>query len=262
MACKFCHTGTQNLVRNLESSEIIGQIMLAKDVFGEWPPQESTRLSHITNIVLMGMGEPLYNYPNVARALKMVMSPDGLGISRTRITLSTSGVVPMIQRCGEELGVNLAISLHAVRDDLRDILVPVNKRYPLETLLDACRQYPHTNSFNRITFEYVMLHDVNDSDSDARELIRLLKNIPAKVNLIPFNTWPGANFTCSTPTRIARFAAILETAGYASPIRRPRGSDILAACGQLKSASQKPVANLEPANSHVPSTNLNLGALS
>jgi 23S rRNA (adenine2503-C2)-methyltransferase len=235
LTCRFCHTGTQRLVRNLDAGEIVGQVMLARDALGEWPaPQEDRQL---TNIVLMGMGEPLYNFDNVATAMKIVMDPEGLAISRRKITLSTAGVVPMIARCGAEIGVNLAISLHAVRDDLRDVLVPLNKKYPLAELLDACRAYPGSSNARRITFEYVMLKGVNDSPAEARELVRLLKGIPAKVNLIPFNPWPGAPYECSTDAAIAAFSDIVFAAGYSAPVRTPRGRDILAACGQLKSES-------------------------
>lgn len=237
LTCKFCHTGTQKLVRNLTSSEIVGQMMVARDVFGEWPSPVGMR--HVSNIVMMGMGEPLYNYDNVAKALMIVVDNQGISLSRRRITLSTSGVVPMMQRCGEELGVNLAVSLHAVRNDVRDILVPLNKKYPIEELLDACRAYPRVNNARRITFEYVMLKDVNDSPADAKELVRLIKGIPAKINLIPFNPWPGSPFECSTPQTISNFSDIVFRAGYSSPIRTPRGRDILAACGQLKSESIK-----------------------
>lgn len=237
LTCTFCHTGTQTLVRNLTPSEIVGQVIAAKDVFGEWPTPQANR--HISNIVLMGMGEPLYNYENVAKALKIIMDHQGLSISRRRITLSTSGVVPMIRKCGEELGVNLAISLHAVNNPLRDKIVPLNKKYPLEELLAACREYPGLSNSKRITFEYVMLKDVNDSDADARELVRIIKGIPAKINLIPFNPWPGSPFERSTNKRIQAFGDIVNRAGYASPVRTPRGEDILAACGQLKSASQR-----------------------
>lgn len=237
LTCKFCHTGTQLLVRNLTPTEIVGQIMVARDVFNEWPTPKGQR--HVSNIVMMGMGEPLYNYENVAKALKIIMDDQGISLSKRRITLSTSGVVPMIRQCGEELGVNLAISLHAVRNDLRNVLVPLNKKYPLEDLLQACRNYPGISSARRITFEYVMLKDVNDSNSDAKELVRLIRGIPAKINLIPFNPWPGSSFERSTPKRIAEFAEIVYQAGYASPVRTPRGEDILAACGQLKSESQR-----------------------
>src|SRR6185503_5218792 len=237
LTCRFCHTGTQRLVRNLTAPEIVGQVMLARDALGEWPSPPDGRL--LSNIVMMGMGEPLYNYDNVAKALKIVMDHEGIAISRRRITLSTAGVVPMIERCGAELGVMLAISLHAVTDELRDRIVPINKKYPIAELLKACRNYPGLNNARRITFEYVMLKDVNDSPADARALVRLLKGIPAKVNLIPFNPWPGAPFERSTPESIAAFSDIVFNAGYASPVRTPRGEDIMAACGQLKSASVK-----------------------
>ncbi len=235
LTCRFCYTGTQRLVRNLGAAEIVGQVMLAHDALGEWPrPHDGRRIS---NLVLMGMGEPLYNYDNVARALKVIMDPEGLAFSKRKITLSTSGVVPMMARCGTELGVNLAVSLHAVTDELRDRLMPITKKDPLAELMKACRAYPGAHNARRITFEYVLLKGVNDSESDARELARLLKGLPAKVNLIPFNPWPGAPFECSEPKVIARFAEILMAAHLAAPIREPRGLDILAACGQLKSAS-------------------------
>jgi 23S rRNA (adenine2503-C2)-methyltransferase len=235
--CAFCHTGTQLLVRNLAAAEIIGQVMVARDALGEWPTPQDDR--QLTNIVLMGMGEPLYNYDNVAAAMRIVMDPEGLSISRRKITLSTAGVVPMIRRCGAELAVNLAISLHAVRDDIRDRLVPLNRKYPIAELLDACRLYPGSSNARRITFEYVMLDGVNDSPAEARELVRLLAGIPAKVNLIPFNPWPGAPYECSSDTAIKAFSDIVFAAGYSAPVRTPRGRDILAACGQLKSASVK-----------------------
>ena len=235
LTCSFCHTGTQRLVRNLSAAEIVAQVMIARDALGEWPsPQEDRQL---TNIVLMGMGEPLYNYDDVAAALKIVMDPEGLAISRRKITLSTSGVAPMIARCGEELGVNLAVSLHAVTDELRERLVPLNRKYPIAALLDACRNYPGSSNARRITFEYVMLKGVNDSPAEARELVRLLKGIPAKVNLIPFNPWPSAPFECSTDAAITAFSDIVFAAGYSAPVRTPRGRDISAACGQLKSDS-------------------------
>lgn len=238
LACKFCHTGTQPMVRNLTAGEIVGQFMAARDSYGEWPsPSDGNR--HLSNIVMMGMGEPLFNYENVAKALTIVMDGDGIALSKRRITLSTSGIVPEIERCGAELGVNLAISLHAVRDDLRDELVPINKKWPIAELLDACRRYPTSSNARRITFEYVMLKGVNDSDADAHELVRMLKGIPAKINLIPFNPWPGAVFECSSNNRIHRFAEIVNEAGYSSPVRTPRGRDIMAACGQLKSASER-----------------------
>ncbi len=233
--CTFCHTGTQRLVRNLGAAEIVGQVMVARDALGEWPSPREDR--QVTNIVLMGMGEPLYNFDNVAAAMKIVMDPEGLAISRRKITLSTAGVVPMIPRCGAELGVNLAISLHAVTDALRDQLVPLNRKYPIAELLDACRAYPGSSNARRITFEYVMLDGVNDSPAEARELVRLLNGIPAKVNLIPFNPWSGAPFRCSSDRAIAAFSDIVFAAGYSAPVRTPRGRDILAACGQLKSAS-------------------------
>lgn len=237
LTCRFCHTGTQRLVRNLSAGEILGQIMLARDALGEWPsPKEGRRL---TNIVLMGMGEPLYNYDEVAKAMRIAMDSEGLGFSRRRITLSTAGVVPMMRRCGEELGVNLAVSLHAVSDELRDMLVPLNKKYPIAELLQACRDYPGVHNARRITFEYVMLKDVNDTPAEARELARLLEGIPAKVNLIPFNPWPGSEFESSSPTAIQRFSDILYEAGFSAPVRTPRGQDILAACGQLRSESRR-----------------------
>ena len=237
LTCKFCHTGTQRLVRNLDAAEIVGQVMVARDALGEWPSPRDDR--QLTNLVMMGMGEPLYNYDNVAKALKIVMDGEGLSISKRKITLSTAGVVPTIRRCGDELGVNLAISLHAVRDELRDVLVPLNRKYPIADLLAACRAYPTASNARRITFEYVMLKGVNDSAAEARELVRLLEGIPAKVNLIPFNAWPGAPFECSSDAAIQVFGDIVNAAGYASPVRTPRGRDILAACGQLKSESVK-----------------------
>jgi 23S rRNA (adenine2503-C2)-methyltransferase len=222
-------------VRNLASEEIVAQVMIARDALGEWPAPQDDR--QVTNIVLMGMGEPLYNYENVAAALKIVMDGEGLSISRRKITLSTAGVVPMIRRCGAELAVNLAVSLHAVRDDIRDRLVPLNRKYPIAELLDACRSYPGASNARRITFEYVMLKGVNDSPGDARELVRLMGGIPAKINLIPFNPWPGAPYECSPDAAIKAFSDIVFAAGYSAPVRTPRGRDILAACGQLKSAS-------------------------
>jgi 23S rRNA (adenine2503-C2)-methyltransferase len=235
LTCRFCHTGTQRLVRNLSASEILGQVMLARDALGEWPSPPDGRL--ISNIVLMGMGEPLYNYDNVAKALHIAMDGEGISISKRRITLSTAGVAPMIRRCGQELGVNLAISLHATNDELRDRIVPINKKYPIAELMDACRNYPGLTNARRITFEYVMLKGVNDSQADARALIKLIAGIPAKVNLIPFNAWPGAPFECTSNEAIAAFSDIVFNAGYASPVRTPRGRDIMAACGQLKSES-------------------------
>jgi len=240
--CRFCHTGTQKLVRNLGPTEIIGQIMLARDHLSEWPTPERPTIYEraLSNIVMMGMGEPLYNFDNVSKALRIVMDDAGIAISRRRITLSTAGVVPLIRRCGEELGVGLAVSLHAVRNDLRDEIVPINRKYPIEELLAACRDYPGLKNSRRITFEYVMLRDVNDSDADARELVRIISGIPAKVNLIPFNPWPGAPYDRSTHERIEAFAEIIRNAGYPSPVRTPRGEDIMAACGQLKSESERP----------------------
>ncbi|HEX3063854.1 MAG TPA: 23S rRNA (adenine(2503)-C(2))-methyltransferase RlmN [Dongiaceae bacterium] len=235
LTCRFCHTGTQRLVRNLSSAEILGQLLLARDTLGEWPSPPDGRL--ISNIVMMGMGEPLYNYDNVAKALRIVMDGEGISISKRKITLSTAGVVPMIRRCGEELNVNLAISLHATNDELRDRIVPINKKYPIAELMDACRNYPGLSNARRITFEYVMLKGVNDSPADARALIKLIEGIPAKVNLIPFNAWPGAPFECASDKAIAAFSDIVFNAGYASPVRTPRGRDIMAACGQLKSES-------------------------
>ena len=237
--CTFCHTGTMRLVRNLTPAEIVGQVMLARDSLGEWPSQPEGRM--LTNIVMMGMGEPLYNFENVRDALKLVMDGAGLALSRRRITLSTSGVVPMMARAGAEIGVNLAVSLHAVTKEVRDEIVPLNRKYGIEELLQACADYPGTNNARRITFEYVMLKDKNDSDDDARELVRLLRKyeLPAKVNLIPFNPWPGAQNECSTPERIKSFSSIVFGAGISAPVRTPRGRDIDAACGQLKTASEK-----------------------
>ena len=237
--CRFCHTGTMRLVRNLEPAEIVGQVMLARDALGEWPSAPEGRM--LTNIVMMGMGEPLYNFENVRDALKIVMDGDGLGLSKRRITLSTSGVVPMMGRAGAEIGVNLAVSLHAVTKEVRDEIVPINRKYGIEELLQACADYPGANNARRITFEYVMLRDKNDSDADARELVRLIKHydLPAKVNLIPFNPWPGATYECSTPERIRSFSNIIFAGGISAPVRTPRGRDIDAACGQLKTASQK-----------------------
>ncbi len=245
--CSFCHTGTQRLVRNLEAHEIVGQILLARDRIGDWPgatPPGDGRLlpvsdRKITNIVLMGMGEPLYNFDNVRRAMDVASDGEGLSLSRRRITLSTSGVVPEIPRWGEEAGTMLAISLHASNDELRDKLVPINRKYPIAQLLQACREYPALSNARRITFEYVMLKGVNDSAADARALVRLLSGIPAKINLIPFNPWPGTDYECSDWGQIERFAEIVNNAGYASPVRTPRGRDILAACGQLRSESIK-----------------------
>ncbi|MDQ0456669.1 23S rRNA (adenine(2503)-C(2))-methyltransferase RlmN [Rhizobium paknamense] len=246
LTCSFCHTGTQKLVRNLTAEEILSQLLLARDRLGDFPDRDApvgamvpAEGRKITNIVMMGMGEPLYNFENVKKALLIASDGDGLSLSKRRITLSTSGVVPEIYRTGEEIGVMLAISLHAVRDELRDMLVPVNKKYPLKELLDACRAYPGLSNARRITFEYVMLKGVNDSLEDAKLLTQLLKGIPAKINLIPFNPWPGTNYQCSDWDQIAKFADFINAAGYASPIRTPRGRDILAACGQLKSESER-----------------------
>jgi 23S rRNA (adenine2503-C2)-methyltransferase len=235
LTCSFCHTGTQRLVRNLEPSELVGQVMVALDTLDAWPSAQPGR--PITNIVLMGMGEPLYNLDNVIKALQIIMDNEGISISKRRITLSTSGIVPEINKCGLETGVNLAISLHAVTDPVRDILVPINKKYPIKDLLDACREYPGVNNARRITFEYVMLKGLNDSSDDARALVKLMEGIPAKINLIPFNPWPGSPYECSGSKEIQQFAEIVLAAGYPSPVRSPRGSDILAACGQLKSES-------------------------
>jgi 23S rRNA (adenine2503-C2)-methyltransferase len=241
LTCSFCHTGTQKLVRNLTAGEIVGQVMLARDDLGEWPqpgaPKDETRL--VSNVVLMGMGEPLYNFENVRDAMKVVMDNEGLTLSRRRITLSTSGVVPEIARTAEEIGCLLAVSFHATTDEVRDRLVPINKRWNIETLLNALRDYPRLSNSERITFEYVMLKGVNDSDADARRLVKLIAGIPAKINLIPFNEWPGAPYERSDWERIEAFADIIYKAGYASPIRTPRGEDIMAACGQLKSATER-----------------------
>ena len=246
LTCSFCHTGTQRLVRNLTASEIVSQIIAARERLGDFPdidtpqgaivPREGRLVS---NIVMMGMGEPLYNFDNVKQALLIASDGDGLALSKRRITLSTSGVVPMIERCGNEIGVMLAISLHAVRDDLRDELVPINRKYPIAELMEACRTYPGASNARRITFEYVMLKGVNDSPAEARDLVRLLKGIPAKINLIPFNPWPGSSYLCSDWEAIESFAEVVNRAGYPSPIRTPRGRDISAACGQLKSASER-----------------------
>jgi 23S rRNA (adenine2503-C2)-methyltransferase len=236
LSCRFCHTGTQRLVRNLTAAEILGQVMVARDHLGDWRRGPAER--RLTNIVMMGMGEPLYNFENVAKALRIVMDNEGIQISKRKITLSTAGVVPMIPRCGE-LGVNLAVSLHATTDEIRDRLVPLNRRYPIAELLAACRAYPRLRNAHRITFEYVMLKGVNDSPEDAKRLVTLIRGIPAKVNLIPFNPWPGTSFECSDDEAIEHFAAVVMKAGYASPVRTPRGRDIMAACGQLKSASER-----------------------
>jgi len=245
--CTFCHTGTQRLVRNLTAGEIVGQIMVARDRLGDWPgqrppdaavvPTDGGRL--VTNIVMMGMGEPLYNFEAVRDALLVVADNEGIAISRRKITVSTSGVVPNIKRTGDEIGVMLAVSLHAVRDDLRDELVPLNRKYPIEMLLDACRNYPGLTNARRITFEYVMLKGINDSLADAKALVRLLAGIPAKINLIPFNPWPGTRYECSDWETIEKFSEVVFNAGYSAPVRTPRGRDILAACGQLKSATEK-----------------------
>ncbi len=241
LTCSFCHTGTQKLVRNLTAAEIVGQIMLARDDLGEWPvqgaPKDETRL--ISNVVLMGMGEPLYNFDNVRDAMKIVMDGEGIALGRRRITLSTSGVVPEIARTATEIGCLLAVSFHATTDEVRDQLVPINKRWNIAALLDALRAYPGLSNSERITFEYVMLQGVNDSREDAYRLVDLLRGIPAKVNLIPFNEWPGAPYKRSSGNRIHAFADIIHNAGYASPIRTPRGEDIMAACGQLKSATER-----------------------
>ncbi|MBA8817832.1 MULTISPECIES: 23S rRNA (adenine(2503)-C(2))-methyltransferase RlmN [unclassified Ochrobactrum] len=246
LTCSFCHTGTQKLVRNLTSEEILAQLLTARDRLGDFPDKDTpdgamvpAEGRKITNIVMMGMGEPLYNFEEVKKALIIASDGDGLSLSKRRITLSTSGVVPEIYRTGDEIGVMLAISLHAVRDELRDILVPINKKYPLEQLVKACREYPGLSNAKRITFEYVMLKDINDSLEDAKLLVKLLQGIPAKINLIPFNPWPGTNYQCSDWEQIERFADYVNAAGYASPIRTPRGRDILAACGQLKSESER-----------------------
>jgi 23S rRNA (adenine2503-C2)-methyltransferase len=247
LTCSFCHTGTQRLVRNLTAGEIVGQVMIARDRLGDWPggsppegaivPTDGGRF--VTNIVMMGMGEPLYNFDAVRDALLVVQDGDGIGISKRRITLSTSGVVPNIARAGAEIGTMLAISLHAVRDDLRNELVPLNRKYPIAELLEACRNYPGVSNARRITFEYVMLKGVNDSLDDAKKLVKLLKGIPAKINLIPFNPWPGSQYECSDWEQIEKFSEYVFNAGYSSPVRTPRGRDILAACGQLKSATEK-----------------------
>jgi len=258
LTCTFCHTGTMKLVRNLTPGEIVGQVMLARDALGEWPKgsmasvadaeDEDDEAGHytadgrlLTNIVMMGMGEPLYNFDHVRDALMLVMDGDGLALSKRRITLSTSGVIPMMARCGQEIGVNLAVSLHGVRKEVRDELVPLNKKYGIEDLLQACADYPGASNARRITFEYVMINGKNDSDDDARELVRLLKayNLPAKVNLIPFNPWPGSGYECSAPARIRAFSEIVFQGGISAPVRTPRGRDIDAACGQLKTSAAK-----------------------
>jgi 23S rRNA (adenine2503-C2)-methyltransferase len=235
--CRFCHTGTQRLVRNLTPAEILGQVMIARDALGDWPSTAPGR--RVTNVVMMGMGEPLYNFDNVKAALAIVTDGDGLALSKRRVTLSTAGVVPMIKRAGDEIGSSLAISLHSARDEVRDVIVPINKKYKLAELLQACRDYPGVSNARRITFEYVMLKGVNDSLADARLLVKAISGIPAKINLIPFNPWPGAPYECSDWEQIEKFAEIVNRAGYASPVRTPRGRDIMAACGQLKSESIK-----------------------
>ena len=242
LTCTFCHTGTQKLVRNLTAGEIVGQVMAARDDLDDWPkPGEGMgeRPRLISNIVLMGMGEPLYNFENVRDAMQIAMDGEGISLSRRRITLSTSGVVPEIARCAEEIGCLLAVSFHATTDEVRDRLVPINRKWNIATLLDALRAYPRLSNSERITFEYVMLKDVNDSDADARRLLKLIAGIPAKINLIPFNEWPGAPYERSDWERIEAFADIIYKAGYAAPIRTPRGEDIMAACGQLKSATER-----------------------
>jgi 23S rRNA (adenine2503-C2)-methyltransferase len=243
LSCRFCHTGTQTLTRNLGAAEIVGQFMAARDAYAEWPGPDTPKGGEVgrllSNIVFMGMGEPLYNYVNVAKAIIILMDNEGIALSRRRITLSTSGVVPMMDRAGAELGVNLAVSLHAVRDELRDEIVPLNRKYPIAELIAACRRYPGASNSRRITFEYVMLKGVNDTPADAKELVRLIAGMPAKVNLIPFNPWPGSAYETSTPEVIDRFANIVMDAGFASPVRSPRGRDILAACGQLRTDSRR-----------------------
>jgi 23S rRNA (adenine2503-C2)-methyltransferase len=238
LTCRFCHTGTQRLVRNLTPAEIVGQFMVARDSYGEWPtPTDERRM--LSNIVMMGMGEPLYNFENVATALKIIMADDGIAVGKRRITLSTSGVVPEIHRCGAELGVNLAISLHAPDDDTRSVIMPINKKYPLKELMQACRDYPGASNARRITFEYVMLKGLNDSPTHARALIKLVRDIPCKFNLIPFNPWPGTPYECSDAATVESFGQILWDAGFTAPVRTPRGRDILAACGQLKTDSER-----------------------
>ena len=245
LTCRFCHTGTQKLVRNLTPFEIVGQVMIARDALNDWPSTKENR--RITNVVMMGMGEPLYNFDNVKAALLIVADGDGLALSKRRITLSTAGVVPMIERAGNEIGSALAVSLHAARDEVRDVIVPLNKKYPIAELMAACRTYPGVSNARRITFEYVMLKGVNDSLADARALVKLLSGIPAKINLIPFNPWPGAPYECSDWSAIEKFAEVVNRAGYASPVRTPRGRDIMAACGQLKSESVKERASVRMA---------------
>ena len=240
--CKFCHTGTQALVRNLTSGEIIAQLMHAKDSLNDWPADKEGRV--ISNVVMMGMGEPLLNYNNVSTAIKRMLSEDGLNMSKHKITLSTSGIIPYIKECAVDLGVNLAISLHAVNDELRNILVPINKKYPIKDLLEVCKHYANVTRDKRITFEYVMLDGVNDSPEDAYRLVKMIRGIPSKINLIPFNPWPGSPYSCSSDQAIAKFASIVEDSGYQSPVRTPRGQDIMAACGQLKSESIRGMPNL------------------
>jgi len=237
LTCSFCHTGTQRLVRNLTAAEIVGQMLIARDACGEWPSPDGQRL--LSNVVLMGMGEPLLNYDAVATAVRILMDPEGINLSRRRITLSTAGVVPLIHRVGAELGVKLAVSLHAATDGLRDVLVPINRKYPLAELMATLRSYPGADNARRITFEYVMLQGVNDSPADAKALVRLVSGLPCKFNLIPFNPWPGSAYACSSEEAMSRFAEILNNAGYTAPVRRPRGRDILAACGQLRSDSER-----------------------
>jgi len=245
LTCRFCHTGTQGLVRNLSAFEIVGQIMVARDSLGDWPSTKENR--RITNVVMMGMGEPLFNFDNVKKSIAIMSDGDGLALSKRRITLSTAGVVPMIERAGAEIGSMLAISLHAPRDEVRDLIVPLNKKYPIKDLISACRNYPGVSNARRITFEYVMLKGVNDSMGDAKALIKLIAGVPAKINLIPFNPWPGAPYECSDWDQIEKFAEVVNKAGYASPVRTPRGRDIMAACGQLKSESVKERASARKA---------------
>lgn len=238
LTCRFCHTGTQKLVRNLTASEIVGQFMAARDSYGEWPtPNETGRL--LSNVVVMGMGEPLFNYDATVTALRILTDPDGISLSKRRVTLSTSGVVPRMYDLGNDVGVNLAVSLHAATDEVRDEIMPINKKWPLKELMKACREYPGATNARRITFEYIMLKGINDSDADARQLARIVKGVPCKFNLLPFNPWPGSTLECSDWQRIERFSDILANCGYSAPVRTPRGRDILAACGQLKSDSER-----------------------
>jgi 23S rRNA (adenine2503-C2)-methyltransferase len=239
LTCRFCHTGTQKLVRNLSAGEIVAQVLVARDALADYPAGKAPEQRRVTNVVMMGMGEPLYNFENVKDAIGVIADGEGLALSKRRITLSTAGVVPMIEKAGAEIGSMLAVSLHAVRDEVRDVLVPLNKKYDIAELLAACRAYPGASNARRITFEYVMLKDVNDSVADAKLLVKLLAGIPAKINLIPFNAWPGAPYECSDWAQIEKFADVVNAAGYASPVRTPRGRDIMAACGQLKSESVK-----------------------